>query len=890
MDKHRVKKSSGLKGSVLYTVTLVMMVMLILMMSAIALAGTANKRAFGEYHDDQTTYTGRSIVESVVKTFSETGANAALGDYIFEQLRDNSDEIVVINVNDGTPLPDGYGTVEKLEFQNVGEDSETGFYITGSGFNIVKVTATVRMGNEVTTYSEYVSGMDFDDPPPSGGAGFLAAGGFYLNGSTGSGFHGPSYAQIFPKELSPLSWPDAYEKPITVFRNPVKISGGGLYGSTVAFTTSNAQVSFSRNVNGSNGLTVMGNLILKNDMSFLSDYTPDSSGSITNIPYIYCDGTFYTSNKSYIGVPLSGITDDRLTNPINLYVGRIILAPNNGDLYSSIYCYNFDKTYATADPKPLRTTKLPDTIPLVSLPDTLTDADIVTINGNLDATSPTSIIGSSSGTQLLDWAASTIGDGSTNTGSIYTKGNLKLGVTTGGCTKVIINGDVCVDQILDMTDTSTHSVISGNIYVNGQLMVASADQLMDILKHHSGTKIVCRSITDASGNDLSGTTWVKDGTTYDVTISPVAFTWPTGMEKEDILGKTDASYKIIATQKDAFKKFYDVDAGKYKRSINNSSLEVSDDSKIYYYASNEVKMRTVSSAAEENKGKVVDISESCTMVGKFDGCTFNITPPNDGDKIWINLYDVEFINECKVIVDDSKGREVYFYIPQGENYSPSKSPSESAYFDAISFVDGISDARDEKTMSNSFKMSSVAILTKNYYETYFEKSDSLKKQLDLHTYYPAYDVFEESSGTQIKVGDKDKENGEGQNLVPDIYICAADNTGPSNMIEIGSGIGSGDGKCVLTGHIIALNAHFTWKNSSHSHSGNLTYTVDGTSKEDELSAAKKISVIGSIFVNGVKEIQNDFEFFYVDYEGEGEGPTEYGQRFAWNLIDGYVSY
>ena len=579
MDTQKDKRSSRLKGSVLYTVTLVMMVMLILMMSAIALAGTANKRAFGEYHDDQTTYTGRSVIDSVVSTLGKDQDNEELGKYIADQLRTDPDKIVTINVNDKQALPDGYGTVEKLEFKYAGTDEDGGFYITGSKKSIIKVTATVKMGNETTTYSKYLTGSGGGNIPPCGGAGFLSAAGIGLDKSTAPSFHGPSYTQTLPEKLSPLTWTDAYKESITTFRNPVHISGGALFGSTIAFTTSNAEVSFTKNLNGSNGLTIMGNLALLNDMSFLSEYTPDNSDSITNIPYIYCDGTFYTSNKPYIGVPKNG-TNAREGNPINLYTGRIVIPGNEGKLYSSIYCYNSDASYSAAK---LRKSQLDVTIPSLTL---TTDADghdkidgtVEQINNTLDGESSISIIGAngSSGTQLLDWASAAIGNKSIHSGSIYTKGSLKLGVGadpakgTFDWKKVMINGDIKVDQILDMTSTATDSVINGNICVNGQLMVENADQFMTILRHNPATKVVCRSITDAFGNDLSGTTWQKDGTTYDVTINSSAFTWPTGMEKDDILGKNDKDNKIVSTQDDAFEKFYDVANKKYKRSINES--------------------------------------------------------------------------------------------------------------------------------------------------------------------------------------------------------------------------------------------------------------------------------------------------------------------------------
>lgn len=877
MDTQKVKKRFRLKGSVLYTVTLVMMVMLILMMSAIALAGTANKRAYSEYHDDQTTYTGRSVIDSVVKTLGKGQANESLGTHIATKLINKTSEPVVVNVNNKEALPDGFGTVEKLEFKYVGEDKEDDFYINGSGYNIFKVTATVKMGNETTTYSEYVCGANNSGGGGGGGAGFLASNNFSLGGSTGATIHGPSYTLTLPKldasgnvvldAEGNMQWPDAYKEPLTDFRNDAGLSGGGLYGSTLRFTTANSVVSFQKNINGSNGLSVSGNIAIINPTAFLSEYKPvydsadpDKSDSITNIPYIYCDGTFYAKVNPYVGALSSG-SDPRVGNPINIYAGRILSPENDGTMYSSIYCYNSDATYSPSDK---RTAPLTFTIPNINAASTTDE-----VNNALAFEPHTSVlVGNGDGTKLLDWASGVMGDKKLQTGNIYTKGHLKLG--TDPTHKFEIKGDICVEQVLDMTNCSYESAIYGNICVNGQLMVKDAATFSNILKDSS--TVTCRQITDAAGNDLKDAAELSGK----ITIKDDAFTWPTGMSKDDILGKNDKSYKIIQTQNDAFESFYDVKGQKFKRSENNSCLDVSGTTEIYYYDNNEVKMRTVSDATAVSKGPKVDISKSCTIAGgTFKNCTFNITPPAKSE-IWINLYDVKFSN-CNIIVDDSDGGEVYFYIPQGDNYSSSVSPDEGKYFEAISNTPG-ADSRTVTNLKNTFYADNTHFLTKNYNETYFGEGKSLVNPLNLNTYYKK---------------DEDQLNA---NFVPDLYICAADNkTKPSatdDKIPDPDTVVTIDfsNQCVLTGHIIALDSNFSWANSSHKFSdGKFSYTLEGATKEDTCSN-KNISVIGSIFISNIGMIQNTFQCFYVDYFPESSKKDGSGDKFAWETIDGYVSY
>jgi len=888
MDTQKVKKRFRLKGSVLYTVTLVMMVMLILMMSAIALAGTANKRAYSEYHDDQTTYTGRSVIDSVVKTLGKGQANESLGTHIATKLINKPSEPVVVNVNDKEALPDGYGTVEKLEFTYVGKDAEDDFYINGSGYNIFKVTATVKMGNETTTYSEYVCGVNNGGGGGGGGAGFLASNNFSLGGSTGATIHGPSYTLTLPKldasgnvvldAEGNIQWPDAYKEPLTDFRNDAGLSGGGLYGSTLRFTTGNSVVSFQKNINGSNGLSVSGNIAIINPTAFLSEYKPvydsadpDKSDSITNIPYIYCDGTFYAKVNPYVGALSSG-SDPRVGNPINIYAGRILSPENDGTMYSSIYCYNSDATYSPSDK---RTAPLTFTIPNINAASTTDE-----VNTALDGKSPISVlVGNGNGTKLLDWASGVMGDKKLQTGNIYTKGHLKLG--TDPTHKFEIKGDICVEQVLDMTNCSYGSSVYGNICVNGQLMVKDAATFSSILKDSS--TVTCRQITDAAGNNLKDAAELSGK----ITIKDDAFTWPTGMSKDDILGKNDKSYKIIQTQNDAFESFYDVKGQKFKRSENNSCLDVSGTTEIYYYDNNEVKMRTVSDATAVSKGPKVDISKSCTIAGgTFKNCTFNITPPAKSE-IWINLYDVKFSN-CNIIVDDSDGREVYFYIPQGDNYSSTVSSAEGKYFEAISNTPG-ADSRTVTNLKNTFYADNTHFLTKNYNETYFGGGESLVNPLNLKTYY-------KKDEDQLKANYKKDEDQLKANFVPDLYICAADNkTKPSatdDKIPDPDTVVTIDfsNQCVLTGHIIALDSNFSWANSSHKFSdGNFSYTLEGATKEDTFSN-KNISVIGSIFVANIKQIQNTFQCFYVDYFPEGTEIKDVKDKYSWETIDGYVSY
>lgn len=828
------KKRLRLRGSVLYTVTLVMMVMLILMMTAITLAGVANKRAYGQYHDDQTNATGRSIVETIVATLSDGQPNAALGGYIFKQIEANPGTPVVVNVNGGDALPSGYGTVEKLEFQYAGEDTETGYYIHGTGYKIVKVTATVTMGNETTTYTQYVTGSSASAGGAGGTGGFVVNSGFALDASTSGTFHGPSFSGVGG---------DVEDR--VFFRNATKISGGALYNSSVLFTADGSKLSFARNLGGTNGLSVNGSIGIKNPTIFTSEYTPGNSDKITDIPYIYCEGTFYAETKVTVG------SDSK---PINIYAGRIYIPKNDNEFYSDIYCYNTDESY---NPNTFAGFGMAtgDSSGIAGIFDEASSTEV--IDNLFDGNSSLSVMyGTGEGTKLIDWAEAITGNEAIHSGDIYTMGSLKFDNI------VNVAGDVCVNQTFDISSLAGGSKINGNINVNGRLIVANADQLKSVIG--DGATVRARSISDVAGNLLGMESFAEGNVFIDPAVD--AFTWPTGLTEDDIKGNNYEGDKIVSVPGDAREKFYDEAEGKYLRSVNKSGLEVNAGSVIYAYEGNEIVSKSLSGGDPVKLGKTIDITKSCTMTGKFEGCTFNITPPK-GTKLWINLYDVNFDN-CKLIVDDSEGREVYLYIPQGENYTDAgTSTSESEYFATL--------GRSVDDLNNSFYGNNVWIVTKNYYDTYFGGTDTLKENLDLVTYYKSDN-------------DKDKVNGLGQNMVPDVYICAADNikdaSGNPALFDM-----TFENQCSLTAHIAAANADFTWKNTALQAGGNLSYTVNGYTEKDELSG-ENISLIGSILVGDVKQIQNDFQFFYVDYEQESEPEGEEGEKYAWDLIDGFVTY
>jgi len=187
-----------LKGSVLLTVVCVMFVMLIIVTATLTLAANASNRAFADYQKNQATYTARSVINKTIETL-QTDANGTgnMTANIFDYMDTNGGRIELqVNPDEAGALAGGYGTVDRVVLERVGIDNEDGYYISGTGESIVKITAHVTMGNKTVTYSQYVNNAKSNVNPPSGGSGFISLGGNGGFTSTNAKVYGPAGSNV----------------------------------------------------------------------------------------------------------------------------------------------------------------------------------------------------------------------------------------------------------------------------------------------------------------------------------------------------------------------------------------------------------------------------------------------------------------------------------------------------------------------------------------------------------------------------------------------------------------------------------------------------------------------------------------------------------------------
>ncbi len=147
-------KNEKLKGSVLYTVVAVMMIMTVFVFAALSLASAANKRAFNSYANNQTQYTARSVVDtvwSIVQKTPEMKKN--ISDLPIDS--ELSMEVTGIDKSMGK-LVDNKVTVQCLgKGREYGYDSNDKFY---------KMSVTVEMLGQRNTIAGYFLAEKIENP------------------------------------------------------------------------------------------------------------------------------------------------------------------------------------------------------------------------------------------------------------------------------------------------------------------------------------------------------------------------------------------------------------------------------------------------------------------------------------------------------------------------------------------------------------------------------------------------------------------------------------------------------------------------------------------------------------------------------------------------------
>ncbi|MDO5560940.1 MAG: hypothetical protein Q4F95_15265 [Oscillospiraceae bacterium] len=766
MDKTDSQKKPVLKGAVLFTVLTVMFVMIIIVLTTITLAGTASKRAYSSWYDNQTNYTAQSFVDGVVSSFrTDQSINNNLGAKIVASLTTKGQVISVDVSADGSTNIPGYGNIKSLTFTYVGDNTKD-YYMGGvsasslANQKIIKVSAEVEMGGETSTYSKYVVGEVKGSTTDGNGGGYNALGSNPggEGSSTSPKIMGSTYVGIDPK----YDLPGAAKLGPSVLGNNALIMQEAFYNSPLRVNSSTRFV-FGRNdpaTNNYSGLVVLGDFKIENNANFESQYkipninltTKDQqeAENISNLPYIY------TSGK------LTFQTNPAVQGPFNFYCDTI-QSTNTLDLKeSNLFC---------------KGTGL-------------------------------SVLGAQ--TKLLDWAGSVVTTDSADindlrTGNIYCMGNLRIGNNTE------INGDLYVKGNLDITSLNNPGdlKVSGGVYVGQTISVGGGKNKNDIIQ--AGMDGATEKIYDHISG-LTGYTAYNSTVSMDAAVNE-AFTDKKTMAAPD--GTTVNDCNVIQTIDNLRSRFYDDIGGvkKYKDVVNTSG----------YTGTVKYDLSTI----ENNKV----FTSSCIWTGELDNKTVYINP--GPSELWINLENFSTKNYCDIIVDDSQGGSVKFFITSGN----------------FNFIKG-------------------KIVTAEYFAAVH-----VGATLNLEKY----------PGAGSPLG------------VPHIYLYAAESNNCNiNFAQSGPVLFTGD--IIAPGAKLKwdnsdIKCTVNYKSYTYI-DANKDGTIDSNDQINPINVTnyQNVNCIGSIEVGDMVNVTNDFGYINVDDPPFATPDLAAGSTYSWTSLDGYSTY
>jgi len=648
-----------LKGSVLLTVVCVMFVMLIIVTATLTLAANASNRAFADYQKNQATYTARSVINKTIETL-QTDANGTgeMTAEIFQYINEVGNKVDLnVNPDEEGRLAGGYGTVNRITLENVGVDSETGYYIAGTGKDIIKITAHVTMGNKTVTYSQFVASSQDNNNDDDSANGFMATAGNAGATSTGLRVYGSAGSNIANNNRESME----------IFKNDGVSLGEKFYNASLYV---NSATTFT--LNKQEGVSIWGNMSSQNPYYFKSLYSVSTDASkydaeIKNIPYLFVDDTLAIGNGISVGEDLK---------PVNIFAGRILKGSNPPfDVRGNIYLYN-----DVNDPK--------FNAPTPALPADFTNVPNIDYSTPIDSKvsseftkNPTvSFINVNGGSSLLNWysAGSLIPQ---HGGNLYSKGSIYIN-----------NGGV------NLTDAFT---IAGDMFVAGDLNVASGYLKVKGRLNVGGTVTGGDRIVDV--NDVPITQF-KDTTLQ----------FPDNMSKEDITETFVVDKDGNIVDKD------DPTAVKYKNG-DNKIVKTVEDMRMSYYqdpltatklkGTIEAKNFPVAGTLLPSYNDIIKegtISQDCYIGGDISGQTIYFRQPTDGTSVKainvvlvnLNARGVKFIvDETDYAVEDNKKAKfrVNFYIANNDIY-PTQFETEFG------------------TLNNSITFDNCEITTQAYYD------------------------------------------------------------------------------------------------------------------------------------------------------------------------------
>lgn len=887
MKEEKLLRKKNVKGSVLFTVVAVMMVMIVFVMATLTIAGAANKRAYASYSKNQTTYTARSAIESVYTAMSDATkpdlANAV------KSLSNGS----TLSIGVTLPVePDGSSpmgtiknntiTVECLpasqQYEQTVFDPITGT-ISKVKRDVVKITAIAQLGDEESTVSAYY----LKDPIKSTGSIFKNA--LTTMGSANTGTSGKAYggANI---GITASKWIDK----LMGQYDTMSLSNNGVM---TADFISNKSISCSGGgsfqfTKAGQGMVILGDFNQMKDNGKFKSIIDVTSTSINynDLPYVYVEGDFNLYQDGNFGTN---------KEPINIYSGGSINVNGTLKLYSDIYIYDHDFSKDVSDS---------DITPQEEVYNTLNSTSNFWTGSNPGG--------------LLEWVDTLVTKNNDNPSvgsNIFSKGSVSIGQDSRSPYK--LEGDVIVEKNLTLnggvevsgsivckeTLTILHGnkdkIVSGGIFCDPDKLVCEPN-----VKINGVTRSSCSSNADFiqkvnaaaisnNGNSIlvasSGFTYTLDTTsdaTYNTSLKNMiladtngtgvngagetVYFFPASKGLREVLGYGDANNKIVNTASDAQNEYVSSN-GYYKigyldvdelSSAEISDIQSSDDTKntllnepscnetvinfgngkitsiqkteytvgadgstlipnvnTYWDGSPEVNAyyRTVNlNGVDKN---VVYIDSSCTIEGTIQFGQIVYVDPSANSNLWIKVGNLSFTNPNTfngIIVNNSNpNNKANFYIKR----------------------------------NSSVNLDGSYILTKSYYEKYYN-----------------------SSALEVK------ENPTDTSYISNIYIYS----GHGDPYDFGGDKGTYPklsiiNNSMVTAYVVAPYLYIVENNATS------TGKFAGVSYEDETGISGQLTILGSAIV-GEAKIDNEAIVMFIDPSGASGGGGGGGASGDWALL------
>lgn len=344
-------KKGKVKGTVLFTVVSVMMVLVVFLVSTLILTTSAQRRTYYTYFETQAQYAANAALEIVRNSVY---SDEAFFNWMSNEAKEIGD-VATMQVNfEGTTIPisltkaDGRKyvecTVERLDDDYYWDEKNV--CIVSRRTWQISATAMVGRGSQaaecVQAFVVYEPVRERKAKPNNAGVSWTGVVPDNGNGK-GAGVFASSFnsgndnVSVFGSVYSVGNAPLGRTKYTT---SPVNIANEGIYVGRVVFTES-LQLNTTKYVTVQNpfeGLEVYGNFVVNNYMHIQSEQTPAPT-KYNELGYVYVDGLLSVTGGAF---SIGGVSDGESITPsaddqrVNLYAGAIQATKAltvNGDIF-----------------------------------------------------------------------------------------------------------------------------------------------------------------------------------------------------------------------------------------------------------------------------------------------------------------------------------------------------------------------------------------------------------------------------------------------------------------------------------------------------------------------------------------------------------------------------